>query len=97
MKLTPEERETIILYDEASENATVYTHDLKLIAKLKLLHDGYPDQIYPDRPEHPGAVSYVVPKVCVTIRKPYSAQRRIAQSQQQKVLGAKPPVYRGKK
>ena len=92
MKLTPEERETIVTYDEASDQASVYTHDPKLIAKLKLLH-----QIYPDRPEHPGAVSYVVPKSCVSIRKPYSPQRRLEQSQQYKAAGIKPPAYRGKK
>lgn len=97
MKLTPEERETIILFDDSSDDASVYTHDLRLIAKLKLLHDGYPDQIYPDRPEHPGAVSYIVPKACVSIRKPYSEERRKAQSQDAKAMGTKPPVYQGKK
>ena len=97
MKLTPEERETIVTYDESSDQASVYTHDPKLIAKLKLLHDGFPDQIYPDRQEHPGAVSYVVPKSCVSIRKPYSPQRRLEQSQQYKAAGIKPPAFRGKK
>ena len=94
MKLTPEERETILTYDEASDQASVYTHDPRLIAKLKLLHDGYPDLIYPDRPEHPGAVSYIVPKSCISVRKPYSEQRRREQSQQYKALGIKPPAYR---
>ena len=97
MKLTPEERETILTYDESSDQASVYTHDPRLIAKLKLLHEGFPDQIYPDRPEHPGAVSYVVPKACISVRKPYSQQRRMEQSVQQKAIGTKPPVYRGKK
>ena len=27
MKLSPEERETIILYDESTDKASVYTHD----------------------------------------------------------------------
>ena len=30
MKLSPEERETIILYDEATDKASVYTHYKKL-------------------------------------------------------------------
>ena len=34
MKLTPAERETIILYDEAGDTANVYTYDHKLIEKL---------------------------------------------------------------
>ena len=38
MKLTPAERETIILYDEAGDTANVYTYDHKLIEKLKQLH-----------------------------------------------------------
>ena len=38
MRLTPEERETIILYDESTDKASVYTHDKKLREKLKRLH-----------------------------------------------------------
>ena len=49
MKLTPAERETIILFDDAGSTANVYTHDHKLIDKLKRLHEKYPDQIFPDR------------------------------------------------
>ena len=45
MKLTPAERETIILYDEAGDTANVYTYDHKLIEKLKQLHKKHPDQI----------------------------------------------------
>ena len=47
MKLTPEERETIILYDESTEQAKVYTHDPKLIVKLERLNRKYPALIYP--------------------------------------------------
>ena len=65
MKLTPAERETIILYDEAGDTANVYTYDHKLIEKLKQLHKKHPDQIYPERPVRHGAVSYTVPKRCV--------------------------------
>ena len=39
MKLTSYEMETIILYNQAEPNAMVYTHDPKLIAKLRRLHD----------------------------------------------------------
>ena len=42
MKLTPAERETIILFDDAGSTANVYTHDHKLIEKLKRLHEKYP-------------------------------------------------------
>ena len=81
MKLTPAERETIILYDEAEDTASVYTYDHKLIEKLKRLHEKYPDQIYPENPVRHGAFSYIVPKRCVCIRAPYSEERRKADSE----------------
>lgn len=92
MRLTPEERETIILYDESTDKAKVYTHDKKLIEKLKRLHKKYPELIYTERKEHPGAVSYIVPKKCVLIHEPYSDARRKADSERAKQSGRKPPV-----
>jgi hypothetical protein len=44
VKLSPEERETIILYSEADDNASVYTHDKKLSEKLKRLLEKIPGQ-----------------------------------------------------
>ena len=38
MSLTPYEMETILLYNQEEATASVYTHDPKLIAKLKRLH-----------------------------------------------------------
>ena len=60
MRLTPEERETIILFSDADTEANVYTHDVKLIARLKKLAKQYPDQVYEEREEHEGAVSYMM-------------------------------------
>ena len=91
MKLTPAERETIILFDDAGSTANVYTHDRKLIDKLKRLHEKYPDQIFPDRKSRAGAVSYTVPKRCVSIRPPYSEERRKADSERAKKAGVVPP------
>ena len=91
MKLTPAERETIILFDDAGSIANVYTHDHKLIEKLKRLHEKYPDQIFPDRKTRAGAVSYTVPKCCVSIRSPYSEERRKADSERAKKAGVVPP------
>ena len=92
MKLSPEERETIILYDESTDKASVYTHDRKLKEKLKRLHTKYPDMIYPERKEHPGAVSYIVPKKCVMVREPFSDARKKSLSEKAKIAGRKPPV-----
>ena len=96
MKLTPAERETIILYDEAGDTANVYTYDHKLIEKLKQLHKKHPDQIYPERPVRHGAVSYAVPKRCVSIRAPYSEERRKADSERAKKAGIAPPGKKAK-
>lgn len=90
MRLTPEERETIIFYNEAEDTASVYTHDPKLREKLKQLHKKHPDKVYPERKEHPGAVSYIVPKRCVGIRPPYSEERRKAASAWAKANGITP-------
>lgn len=44
MTLSKYERETIIIYNQAEPNAMVYTHDPKLIAKLRRLHDAVPEK-----------------------------------------------------
>lgn len=91
MKLTPYEMETIILYNQEEAVANVYTHDPKLIAKLRRLQEKYPDRVFPDRPAQEGAVSYTVPKSCVSIREPYSDARRKADSERAKNVGRTPP------
>ena len=91
MKLTPYEMETIILYNQEEAAANVYTHDPKLIAKLRRLQEKYPDRVFPDRPAQEGAVSYTVPKSCVSIREPYSDARRKADSERAKSAERRPP------
>lgn len=44
MTLSKYERETIIIYNQAEPNAMVYTHDPKLIDKLRRLHDATPEE-----------------------------------------------------
>lgn len=91
MTLSPYEMETILLYNQAESTASVYTHDPKLIKKLRRLSEKYPDKIYPERKERPGAVSYIVPKSCVSVREPVSDERRRAASQRAKQAGITPP------
>lgn len=91
MKLTKYERETIICYNEEEATASVYTHNKKLIQKLKRLSEKYPDKVKPERPEHRGAVSYLVPKRCVSVREPYSDRRREADSLRAKTAKIRPP------
>lgn len=49
MNMTPAEKETIILTSEADETASVYTFDARLRAKLKQLHERFPDKSIPTK------------------------------------------------
>ena len=81
MKLTAIEQETIILYNQAEATAEVETYDVRLLEKLNRLAEKYPDQI-----RKTGECRFTVPKRCVSVREPYSAERRKAASER-----AKPP------
>ena len=80
MKLSLYEQETIILYNQAEAAAEVYTHDPRLLEKLRRLAEKYPDQ------------TFTVPKRCVSVREPYSNQRRKAASERAKAAGYRPPT-----
>lgn len=45
MKLSLYEQETIILYNQGEADAEVYTHDPRLLEKLRRLAEKYPDRI----------------------------------------------------
>ena len=74
--LTLAEQETVILWDNELDTASVYTHDQRLINKLKALSDKYPDQYRLERREPQRAVTYTVPKKSIGIRPPYGESRR---------------------
>lgn len=87
MKSNLYEQETIILYNQAEATAEVYTHDTRLLKKLRRLADKYPDQIVKmDRQ------TFTVPKRCVSVREPFSAERRRAASERAKAAGYRPPA-----
>ncbi len=92
MKLSLLEQETILLYNQAEATADVYTHDPKLLRKLNSLSEKYPDQIIKRDELH-----YIVPKRCVSVREPYSVERRKAASERAKVAGYVPPKFYVKK
>ena len=91
MKLTGYEMETITLYNQPEPNAQVYTHDPKLIANLRRLHEASPEKVYADFDEPNGAARYIVPKHCVNVRPPYSDARRKADSERARKAGLTPP------
>lgn len=91
MNLSKLEQETVVLYNNEEKSASVFTHDSKLIEKLKKLSEKYPDKIIPISATADGAVNYLVPKNCVLIREPYSEKRRQAASERAKTAGYRPP------
>lgn len=88
MKRDKLEMETVILYNEAEDTAEVYTQDPKLIIKLGKLTGKYPDQFIRDAGE---PNRYKVPKSCVSVREPYSEERRKKASERAKTAGYRPP------
>ena len=79
--LTKAEQETIILWDNELDTAEIFTYDRKLSAKLKDLAKRYPEEIILKEKGQQRAVSYQVPKKCVSVRAPYNKKRREQQSQ----------------
>ena len=63
MKLSLYEQETIILYNQAEATAEVYTHDSRLLEKLRRLAEKYPDQIVKKDRQ-----TFLVPKRCASVR-----------------------------
>lgn len=86
MALSKYERETIILYNQAESVAAVYTHDPKLLKRLSQIAAKFPDQIS-RKNEH----SYTLPKRCISVREPYSEQRRAAARERAITGGFTPP------
>ena len=78
MKLTVYERETIINYNMAEADASVYTHDKKLIARLEKLAVEYPEEFRLKDHSLNGDATYIFRKKYITIREPYSEARRRA-------------------
>ena len=91
MELSKLEQETIVLFNEAEATASVYTHNKKLREKLERMALKFPGKVALERPEQAGAVSYLVPKSCVSVREPFSRARREAASRRAKEAGTVPP------
>lgn len=86
-KLTLAEQETTINFDNELPTANIYTHDLRLINKLKELSEKYPNQFILIRKGPQRAVTYRIPKRCIGIRPPYSEERKQRQVRDAKANG----------
>lgn len=74
--LTLAEQETVILWDNELDTASIYTHDARMIRRLKELAEKYPDDYVLERKGPQRAVTYHIPKHLVSLRSPYSEERR---------------------
>lgn len=86
--LTLAEQETIILWDNELDTASVYTHDSRIKNKLAELAKKYPKQFVLKEKGAHRSVTYEVPKRCVNIRPPYNEARRQQQIQEAAEGGA---------
>ena len=86
MKLSPAERETIILFSDADDTASVYTYDRRLIKKLDALCRKCPEEVYEEKKRSSAGA-----KSCVSVREPFSRARREAASRRAKEAGTVPP------
>ena len=90
MKLTKAEQETIILFNEAEQTASVYTHNAALLHQLERLCCSHPAQVrQTERGRHSGA-TYLLPKKWVKLRAPVkmSEERRAIMVESGKRLAA---------
>ena len=79
-KLTKAEQETTINFDNELDTASIYTHDSRLIRKLRELQKQSPEHFILQQEAH-GSVTYTIPKRCIGIRPLYSESRREQQRQ----------------
>ena len=70
MKLSAYERETIILFNETSEPAEVFTYNKKMIRKLEKLANKFPDEFMLKSDNEGGGMTYIVPKNRILISTP---------------------------
>ena len=90
MKLTPAEKETIILSSEADDTASVYTYDHRLKKKLNALSVRFPEQFRLTESLRCGGVCYTVPKRCIVIYPPQTDEQRAAARERAKTTGFQP-------
>ena len=84
-----QEQETIIRFSEAEPHASVYTHNRKLMEKLLDMSREHPQIRLIAQDQYSACFS--VPKSCISVRKPYSDERRARDSERAKAAGISPP------
>ena len=88
-KLTKYEKETIVLFNEGEDTASIYTYNTGLRKRLVAFSKKYPDLCRLEKTYEQGGVSYVLDKSRLSIRlqPPYSEERRRKASENAKQNG----------
>ena len=95
MKLSKYEQETIINFNEDEATASVYTHNQKLKNRLKMMAKKYPDNCRFIRKNKEGGETYEISKKLVSIRIPYSEERKAHDREIALAQRRKPPQAAG--
>ena len=85
MKLTAAEKETVILFSEADETASVCTYDSRLKVKLVQLAAKFPDRIIKICENRDGMMKFTVPKSCIVIYPPHTDEWRASARERAKI------------
>lgn len=89
MKLTKYEKETIILFNEDEQEASIYTFNSDLKRRLAEFSRSYPQLCRLTASTAEGSVTYVLDKSRLSIRliPPYSEERKAAARERAKQFG----------
>lgn len=71
-RLSKQEQETIILFNEQEQRAEVYTHNKALQRKISDLCVKYPEQFKLKSDNKAGGLTFLIPKKRITITTPRS-------------------------
>lgn len=94
-KLSLEEQETIINFNRADTIAEVYTHEPRLLRRLRVLTEQYPDTFRLTGKHFDCGYSYELPKELISIRAPMSDETRQAYRERAMQKGFTPPQKQG--
>ena len=78
--LTPAEQETIISWDNELDIANIYTHDHRIAKRLLELSKIYPELFVMRERGCQHCYTFTLPKHLISIRQPYSEERKKRQS-----------------
>lgn len=92
MKLSRYEQETIINFNEEDEYADVYTHNRKLMERLNMLAKEFPEACQFVKHYGYRCRVYRIQKNLISIRKPYSEERRKHDREVALEQGRMPPL-----